>query len=180
MADQNKLAPSSMNMLRFLMMNNGMGQGGIVQDEESAKDMLAKQAYYRDLFGAQAQGNQQQNPFMGRGEAQLYNDPRVNLEMMAPQSRFVEGLGFQTPPPSLGGRLSAETGVGDGQFRAGVQTMAVQFPDGTIRMMPRNFDAGYKMPLMGGTLDVGGNVMPKEGFMPQTMWGANLKYSKKF
>jgi hypothetical protein len=58
--------------------------------------------------------------------------------------------------------------------------MAVQFPDGTVRMMPRNFDAGYKMPLMGGTLNVGGNVMPKDNGMPQTQWGANVNYSKKF
>ena len=175
MADQNKLAPGSMNMLRFLMMNNGMGQ-----DEESAKDMLAKQAYYRDLFGAQAQGNGQQNPFMNIGSAQLSNDPRVNLEMMSPQARYIEGIGFQNPPPSLGGRLSAETDFGNGTATAGASTMAVQFPDGTIRMMPRNFDASYRMPLGGGTLSVGGNVTPKEGFMPRTMFGANLRYKKEF
>jgi hypothetical protein len=176
MADQNKLAPSSINMLRFLMMNNGVGQ-----DPDSVKEMLAQQEYYRTILGDQyPQNSRGQRPFFNVGQGRISENPAINLALMSPQAQNVEGLGWQTPPPSFGGRIGTEGDLGDGRFRAGVQTMAVQFPDGTVRMMPRNFDAGYKMPLMGGTLNVGGNVMPKDNGMPQTQWGANVNYSKKF
>jgi hypothetical protein len=165
-----------MNMLRFLMMNNGMGQ-----NPESAKEMLAQQEYYRAMLGDNMpQNSRGPMPGFNVGQGRISDNPAVNLSLMSPQAQYVEGLGFQTPPPSFGGRIGTEGDLGDGQFRAGVQTMAVQFPDGTIRMMPRNFDAGYKMPLMGGTLNVGGNVMPKDSGLPQTMFGANVNYSKKF
>jgi hypothetical protein len=176
MADQNKLAPTSMNMLRFLMMNNGMGQ-----DPTSAKEMLAQQEYYRSVLGDNMpQNSRGPMPFFSLGQGRISDNPAINLELMSPRAQYVEGMGFQTPPPSFGGRIGTEGDLGDGQFRAGVQTMAVQFPDGTVRMMPRNFDLGYKMPLMGGTLNVGGNVMPKDSGLPQTQFGANVNYSKKF
>jgi hypothetical protein len=174
MADQNKLAPGSLNMLRFLMMNGA-------QNPNSPAELLAQQEYYRSILGDNLpQNSRSPMPFFNVGEGRISENPRINLALMSPQAQNVEGLGWQTPPPSFGGRVSTEGDLGEGRYRAGVQTMAVQFPDGTVRMMPRNFDVGYTTPLMGGTLDIGGNVMPKDNGLPQTQWGANLKYSKNF
>jgi hypothetical protein len=173
MADQNRLAPSSMNMLRFLMMNNGMRQ-----EPTSAKELLAQQEYYRSVLGDNMPQNSRGSmPFF---DSQTSSDPRFSARFSSPMAQFVEGMGYETPPPSVQGRLGVEGDVFGGQLRAGAQTMAVQFPDGTVRMMPRNFDAGYRTPFMGGQLDIGGNITPKEGFMPQTMYGVQARFNKKF
>ena len=174
MADQNRLNPYNLNALRMLM------GGGNIGDEDTAAGMLAKQRYLQAILGNVAPVGSQQRAAMPFFDRQTSSDPNFSARFSAPTAQFVEGIGFETPPPSVQGRLGIEGDVFNGQLRAGAQTMAVQMPDGTIRMMPRNFDIGYKTPLMGGQLDVGGNVTPKEGFMPQTMYGVQARFSKKF
>jgi hypothetical protein len=174
MADQNRLNPYNLNALRVLM------GGGNIGDEDTAAGMLAKQRYLQAILGNVNPAGSEQRATMPFFDSQTTSDPRFSARFSSPMAQFVEGMGYQTPPPSVQGRLGVEGDVFGGQLRAGAQTMAVQFPDGTIRMMPRSFDAGYRTPFMGGELDVGGNIMPKEGFMPQTMYGVQARFNKKF
>jgi hypothetical protein len=174
MADLNKLNPYNLNALRVLM------GGGNIGDEDTAAGMLAKQRYLQAILGDVMPVGSQQRAAMPFFDRQTSSNPSLNARFSSPTAQFVEGIGYETPPPSVQGRLGVEGDMFGGQLRAGAQTMAVRMPDGTIRIMPRNFDVGYKMPLMGGQLDVGGNVMPKEGFMPQTMYGLQARFNKKF
>ena len=166
----NKLNPYNVNALSLLM--------GPPEDESIAQ-MIARQQYYKSILGDSSQ--QRMNPQMlTLVDRQISDDPRIRATFMSPQARFVEGMGYQTPPPSLMGRLGLESDALGGQVRAGAQTMAVQFPDGTVRIMPRTFDVGYRTPFMGGSLDVGGSVTPKEGLMPETMYNLQARYRKTF
>lgn len=59
------------------------------------------------------------------------------------KSQYIEGLGYQTPPPSVNGRLGINMDALGGKIRAGGSGMAMQNPDKKILASPGMMDIGY-------------------------------------
>jgi hypothetical protein len=104
----------------------------------------------------------------------------LNAEFMSPPAQYVEGMGFMTPPPSIGGRVGTNFDALGGNLRAGVSGTAMRDPEGNIRTMPGMIDVGYKGQVGPGELDVG--LQRAIRAMPgrNKDYALNAKYSVKF
>jgi len=149
--------------------------GGSVDDEsgmDEARGMM--------------QGNLQKGLFgMGYakgGEAKERRDylDRLEAELRMPSAQYVEGIGFMTPPPSVGGRLGANFDALGGNIRAGVSGNAMMGQDRKIIARPEMMDIGYKGQVGPGELDVG--LQRAIQSMPgrNKDYAVNAKYSMKF
>jgi hypothetical protein len=104
----------------------------------------------------------------------------LNAEFMSPPSQYVEGMGFMSPPQSVGGRLGANLDALGGNLRAGLSGTAMRDQEGNIRTMPGMLDVGYKGQVGPGELDVG--LQRAIRAMPgrNKDYALNAKYSVKF
>ena len=104
----------------------------------------------------------------------------LNAEFMLPPSQYVEGMGFMSPPQSVGGRLGANLDALGGNLRAGLSGTAMRDQEGNIRTMPGMLDVGYKGQVGPGELDVG--LQRAIRAMPgrNKDYALNAKYSVKF
>jgi hypothetical protein len=108
------------------------------------------------------QGNLQKGLF-GQGYAKggEAKEKRDYLDMMdaelrmPPSARYVEGIGFEVPPTSVGGRLGANFDALGGNIRAGISGNAMMGQDRKIMARPEMMDIGYKGRVGPGELDVG-------------------------
>jgi hypothetical protein len=104
----------------------------------------------------------------------------INAELRLPSAQYVEGIGFMTPPPSVGGRLGANFDALGGNVRAGVSGNAMMGQDRKIMARPEMMDIGYKGRVGPGELDVG--LQRAIQSMPgrNKDYAVNAKYSMKF
>jgi hypothetical protein len=116
------------------------------------------------------------------GEAKERRDylDRMEAELRMPSAQYVEGMGFMTPPPSVGGRLGANFDALGGNIRAGVSGNAMMGQDRKIMARPEMMDIGYKGQVGPGELDVG--LQRAIQSMPgrNKDYAVNAKYSMKF
>jgi hypothetical protein len=153
--------------------------GGSVDDE-----------YGMDEARGLMQGNLQ-NGFMGGGmpsyakggetkERRDYLDMMDAELRMPPSARYVEGVGFESPPPSVGGRVGANFDALGGNIRAGVSGNAMMGQDRRIMARPEMMDIGYKGQVGPGELDVG--LQRAIQSMPGRAkdYALNAKYSMNF
>jgi hypothetical protein len=116
------------------------------------------------------------------GEAKERSDylDRIRAELRLPSAQYVEGMGFMTPPPSIGGRLGANFDALGGNIRAGVSGNAMMDQDRKVRARPEMIDVGYKGKVGRGELDVG--LQRAIQSMPgrNKDYAVNAKYSMKF
>jgi hypothetical protein len=154
--------------------------GGSVDDESGLDEA-------RGLY----QGNMS-NGFMNVGSTPSYakggetKERRDYLDMMdaelrmPPSARYVEGIGFEAPPTSVGGRVGANFDALGGNIRAGVSGNAMMGQDRRIMARPEMMDIGYKGQVGPGELDVGLQraiqSMPGRG----KDYAVNAKYSMNF
>jgi hypothetical protein len=92
--------------------------------------------------GGKAEG---ENMFEGLSEKEKRSMlmDMISAKLESPQAQYVEGLGFMTPPPSVGGRLGANMDALGGNLRAGVSGNVMQTPDKKILANPGMMDIGY-------------------------------------
>jgi len=104
----------------------------------------------------------------------------INASVQSPPAQYVEGLGFMTPPPSVGGRLGANVDALGGNVRAGISGNAMMSPENKVMARPEMFDVGYRTNVGGGDLDLAMqrsmNSMPGRG----KDYAVSARYSKKF
>ena len=104
----------------------------------------------------------------------------IQASVQSPPAQYVEGLGFMTPPPSVGGRLGANVDALGGNIRAGISGNAMMSPENKIIAKPGMFDVGYKTSVGGGDLDIAMqraiNSMPGRS----KDYALSARYSKKF
>jgi hypothetical protein len=116
------------------------------------------------------------------GEAKESRDylDMINAELRLPSAQYVEGMGFMTPPPSVGGRLGANFDAIGGNIRAGLSGNAMMDQDRKIMARPEMIDIGYKGKVGRGDLDVG--LQRAIQSMPgrNKDYAVNAKYSMKF
>ena len=104
----------------------------------------------------------------------------LNAEFMLPPSQYVEGMGFMSPPQSVGGRLGANLDALGGNLRAGLSGTAMRDQEGNIRTMPGMLDVGYKGQVGPGELDVGLQRAIRSMPGRNKDYALNAKYSVKF
>ena len=128
-------------------------------------------------------GGEQQ--FLPSFSAPLRRDPNVDVNFFSPPSQFDEqghprmlGQAPMSMPRALMGQLQGSTQLGPGMARVGASGIAVQMPDGSVKIMPGMYDLGYGMPFLGGRLDVSGSASGQT--MPRRMYGGNIRFSKEF
>jgi len=130
-----------------------------------------------------------QNGFMGGmpsyakgGETKERRDylNMMDAELRMPPAQYVEGMGFVTPPPSVGGRVGANFDALGGNIRAGVSGNAMMGQDRRIMARPEMMDIGYKGQVGPGELDVG--LQRAIQSMPGRAkdYALNAKYSMNF
>ena len=127
--------------------------GGSVDDEYGYDTATGRSVgnLDRGLFGM----GYKEGGNVSKKERQDFLD-MINLEARtAPPARYVEGVGFQTPPPSVQGRLGANIDALGGNIRAGASGMAMMGPDGKVMAIPGMMDVGYRRRVGPGDLDVG-------------------------
>ena len=149
---------------------------------ETAKELLAKSDFYRQLLGDAfvSQGFQQMGPqFFSILDAEISRNPNILANISATSGQYipVSQTGLETPTT---GMANARIGTEIGNFRAGASVPFIQGQDNVYRRMPAMYDAGYNTGLFGGNLDISGSVMPKEGYMPETMYNIMARYTKQF
>jgi len=91
----------------------------------------------------------------GKTKKRRDNQDMVDAELRMEPARYVEGLGFVNPPPSVGGRLGANFDALGGNIRAGISGNAMMDQDKKIITRPEMMDIGYRGKLGSGELDVG-------------------------
>jgi hypothetical protein len=169
----------------------GLFQNGLLQSlatqqpdpiQQMAREFAQKNAYFRQVLGDDIidQGMQQYGPqFFTLLEQQLSQNPNITAALQGNSGQFMpmqNGLGPMNNPAMLNARL----GVESDNLRAGINNVVVRMPDGSLKQMPRAYDAGYNTNVLGGNLDVGGSVVPKDGQMPKTMYNLQARFNKKF
>ena len=78
----------------------------------------------------------------------------LDFSANAPSAGYIEGLGFQTPPPMVNGRVGANVDALGGNIRAGLSGTAMMTPDKKILTKPGMMDLGYSTEAGPGTLDL--------------------------
>jgi hypothetical protein len=78
----------------------------------------------------------------------------LDFSANAPSARYVEGLGFQTPPPMVNGRVGANFDALGGNIRAGLSGTAMMTPDKKVLAKPGMMDLGYSTEAGPGTLEL--------------------------
>lgn len=176
---------SEKNRIYDDLMNKNYAVGGSIDDESGMDEA-------RGLY----QGNLS-NGFMNMGSTPAYDKggkvststrdkerrdylDMLDAEFMFPPAQYVEGMGFMSPPQSVGGKIGANFDALGGNLRAGVSGTAMRDPEGNIRAMPGMFDVGYKGQVGPGELDVG--LQRAIRAMPgrNKDYALNAKYSVKF
>ena len=157
----------------------------------NAADLLQKQKFYSDLFGADFVNkgvNQYGSGFLNVLQREVAANPNILTAMLGTASQFV--------PFANSGRFMPEQGMMNkgivnikavprvntdvGQFRAGAGKTYVQLPDGRYIETPTMYEAGYRTGLFGGNLDIQGNLVPKSGQMPESVYNIMARYTKPF
>ena len=157
----------------------------------SAADLLQKQKFYSDLFGAEFVNkgvNQYGSGFLNVLQREVANNPNILQGILGTARQFV--------PFANSGQFIPEQGVMNkgivnvkavprvntdvGQFRAGAGKTYVQLPDGRYIETPTMYEAGYRTGLFGGNLDIQGNLIPKSGQMPESVYNIMARYTKPF
>jgi hypothetical protein len=147
-----------------------------------AKEFAEKDSYFRQVLGDDIinQGMQQYGfDFFKLLDQQLIQNPNINLQVQGNSGQLAPsqlGLNQMSSPAMVNARLGIEQ---DG-LRAGVNNVLVQMPDGSIKSMPKMYDAGYNTNLLGGVLDIGAGYVPKDEKIPKSMYNINARYTKKF
>ena len=107
----------------------------------------------------------------------------LNFSANAPSARYVEGLGMQTPPPMINGRVGANVDALGGNVRAGLSGTAMMTPDKQIVTKPGMVDVGYKTaqnseydPYLDMNAYRSINAIPGKGYAQ----GVNAKYTIPF
>ena len=72
----------------------------------------------------------------------------------APAGQNIEGLGFQSAPLAVSGRLGTNFDALGGNIRAGISGNAMLTPDRKIMARPEMMDVGYRGQVGPGTLDI--------------------------
>ena len=161
----NALAPLNRNALR-----------AAAEDEPQYADLAHMLRAKQMMYAGMGLSPQDIQPLM---ELELRRDPRIALMLMGNSGALandrVLGVPMGRTPAAMFGRLGVES---QGGARAGVSGVAVQMPDGSVKVMPGSADVGYTTPFMGGTVDVGADY----GLMntPNRMMGARLRYMKEY
>jgi len=148
---------------------------------ENARQLLEKSNYYRQILGDDfvSRGFQQLGPqFFSILDAEISRNPNIVANIAATSGiRQPFDNGMEQVIPSM---ANARLGTEIGNFRGGVSIPFVQGQDMTYRRMPEMYDVGYNTGLFGGNLDISGGVIPKQGYMPDTMYNIMARYTKKF
>lgn len=104
----------------------------------------------------------------------------VDAELRMAPAQYVEGMGFVTPPPSVGGRLGANFDALGGNIRAGLSGNATMMQDKKILARPEMVDVGYKGQVGPGELDIGlQRALQSMPGRPKD-YAINAKYSMNF
>lgn len=104
----------------------------------------------------------------------------LDAELRMAPAQYVEGMGFVTPPPSVGGRLGANFDALGGNIRAGLSGNAMMTQDKKILARPEMVDVGYKGQVGPGELDVGlQRALQSMPGRPKD-YAINAKYSMNF
>lgn len=172
-------------------MADGLFQNGLLQSlatqqldpiQQLAREFSQKDNYFRQLLGDDIvdRGMNQYGPqFFTLLEQQISQNPNLTASLQGTSGQLAPsqlGMPVMNMPTAFNARLGAEQ---DG-LRGGVSTMLVKMPDGSFKQLPRTYDVGYNTDVLGGNLDIGGAVVPKDGQMPKTMYNIQARYNKKF
>ena len=148
---------------------------------ENTRQLMEKSNYYRQILGDDfvSRGFQQLGPqFFSILDAEISRNPDILANISATSGvRQPFNNGMEQVIPGL---VNARLGTEAGNFRAGVSVPFVQGYDTKYRQAPTMYDVGYNTGLFGGNLDVSGGVVPKQGYMPDTMYNIMARYTKKF
>lgn len=163
----------------------------VADSQLSAADLLQKQKFYSELFGADFVNkgiNQYGSGFLNVLQREVAANPNILTGILGTAQQFV--------PFANSGQFIPEQGVMNkgivnvkavprantdvGQFRAGAGKTYVQLPDGRYIETPAMYEAGYRTGLFGGNLDIQGNLIPKSGQMPQSVYNIMARYTKPF
>jgi hypothetical protein len=167
-------------------------QNYTVSDSQlTANDLLQKQKFYSELFGADFVNkglNQYGSGFLNVLQREVAANPSILTSLL--------GTVAQAVPFANSGQFLPEQGIMNrgavnvkavpqvdtniGQFRAGAGKTYIQLPDGRYIETPTMYEAGYRTGLFGGNLDIQGNLIPKSGQMPQSVYNIMARYTKPF
>jgi hypothetical protein len=107
----------------------------------------------------------------------------LNFSANAPSAKYVEGLGMQSPPPMVNGRVGANVDALGGNVRAGLSGTAMMTPDKRIVTKPGAVDVGYRTaqnseydPYLDMNAYRSINAIPGKGYAQ----GVNAKYTIPF
>lgn len=182
MADENNYF--SMNALRAL---SGETDNDELLMNQLAKEQRNKTAFYRDLLGNDvfANGIAQygEKPFFKMLDAKFGGNPAFTAKLMGSSGEFMpmqNGMGPMTSKGQFMPRVGVEGTSDDGRYRAGATMPVMQMPDGSYKSMPKTFDVGYNTPMLGGELDVGAAVTPRDQMMKEAMYNLQARYNRRF
>jgi hypothetical protein len=153
-----------------------------VADFGQAKKMLAQLqpiSAFKDGGEVDSESESAERLFRELNSARK-EEPSVKFSYQLPPAQVVEGMGFMAPPPSVMGKMVAETEALGGKLRAGAQGVLMQTPDKKIVAMPGMYELGYntKQGAHEFDLSVLRDIKAQQG--RDKNYAVNARYSYKF